>query len=127
MRIGISTLLISAATLIALSIAGTRYYWPTSGKTITNTVTKEHTVTRIVKYPNGIVVTEIDAITNTNKVKASPKLSNWHASIAVVKSFDALSTTVYRLQVEKKIFGPIYVGAVLSTNSDVGLTIGLEF
>lgn len=120
------------ATLLALLV---HYYWPKiETKTVVQTkiVTLNHTVTRIVQRPDGSRETTIDSTTNSTATAKNTsvqfKAPNWHVSAAAVKKLDSWTNApVYQLAVERRILGPIYIGALLSTQREVGLSIGLEF
>lgn len=61
--------------------------------------------------------------TVTSKVLAS----NYHASISVITDNIQLTDLKYQLQVEKRIIGDVFLGAVINSKKEAGLTVGLEF
>lgn len=115
----------------------TRYYFP---KIETKTVetTKEvvrndiKTVTRTVTSPNGqtdtTTVTEDHSIKkdSSNKIEVAYKQLDWLVSGSVQSNFK-FEPPIYGVQVQRRILGPIYVGALADTKGQVGLTVGFEF
>lgn len=112
-----------------------RYYWPRiETKTVTQTKVVEttRTITKIVKHKDGTEETLIDSTTNSvaTKDRTATKaavVSNWHTSLSAAKKFDDFEATRAQISIERRILGPIWAGALLSTNHEVGLIIGLEF
>ncbi len=124
------------STAIASSVV-TRYYFP---KVNTKTVetTKEviktdiKTVTRTITAPDGTTdtttVTEDHSIKrdSSNKTALTNKQPNWMVSGAVLTDFTR-QPPYYGIQVQRRILGPFYIGALLTTKQDVGLSLGFEF
>lgn len=131
------------ATILILcclaSAACTKYFWPNKAievKTETKEVVKNNIVTVVkeVKRPDGTVErTETTTDRTKSTVKQSESIAvfkaiDWHVSASAVKKLDTGALEPhYQLQIERRIMGPIFFGANISTEKQIGITIGLEF
>lgn len=128
---------IYTAIVIALSVTGTKYLWPTvqsSLKIEEKEVIKKDIITIIKekKNPDGSTETET-TITDKSK-EARDKLleqivvkpKDWFVSGGATVNPNDL-TLVYNAQVNRRIIGPVYIGATVNTRKDVGLSVGFEF
>lgn len=104
---------------IVTSVAATKYYWPNVQEKVV-TVEKEvtHTVTRIVKQPDGTVITEIDKheVDTKNSIDTKYDQSKYFVQVGVDNQKAYFGTVGMRL------FGPIFVGVGSSTNKTVSIT-----
>lgn len=115
--------------------AGLIYKYKPRTVTETQVVTKDviHnqilTVTKFVKQKDGTEVgttTTTDTSTSTGtSVSKDIKAPNYHVSVGANIAFDAVPS--YSVQVEKRVFGPVFVGVRGETRGAVGAMIGLEF
>jgi hypothetical protein len=107
-------------------------------ETIDHVVTQDHIVTVVkeVDRPDG--TKEITTTKDDNSVKKDTSISqsedkkavvqpNWMVSGGVGLNFDGTMDRVYQLNVQRRILGPVFVGAYGTTKSEVGLSIGFEF
>jgi hypothetical protein len=97
------------------------------------------TVTKEIKKPDG--TTEIDTTITDKDVetttiadvkKTEETITNlkpqWNVrGLVGVSSFNFANPMVYGLNIERRIIGPIFVGAWGTTDKSAGLSIGLEF
>jgi len=132
----IKQVLIYCALCTFASAAATRYYFP-SIQTKTVVTEKEvihndiQTVTKVVKMPSGETDTITTVIDHTQKTETNTQLSiqlnpkNWIVSGTVQTDYHFLP--YYGAQVQRRILGPILVGALLNTRGEVGLSLGFEF
>lgn len=89
------------------------------------------TVTKYVTRPDG---TTESTTTTTDKSRETKKATNtkvtlapdWHVSVAANTDNLALDNMRYTLQVQRRIIGSLFVGANLSTDKTVGLSLGIE-
>lgn len=107
------------------------YYWPRiETKTEIHTVVQNHTITRTIERPDGSKETTINSTTSMaqdRQKKATIYKPNWHLSVATLSPIGLRLEPKYQIEVQRRILGPAYVGALLSTKHEVGLSIGLEF
>lgn len=102
-------------------------------KTETRTVVQEHTVTRIVERKDGTTITVVDSTKNTSKEKTKSKsemvAKNWHAGLVLSQDAEHLTMLkpAYGAMVERRIIGPIFVGAHVTPGQSAGLLITVEF
>jgi hypothetical protein len=90
------------------------------------------TVTKVITRPDG---TKEELITVTDKTKENKQTTstktvakaNWHTSISAKSKLSPVQVDIYTIQVEKRILGDLFLGAVVSSDKTVGLSIGLEF
>jgi hypothetical protein len=103
----------------------------TKTEVVTQQVVQNHIVTivKTVTAPNGSK-TETETITDNtvhtekeDKVKIKEPL--WHVSAGVQTGLQFIPS--YSLQVERRIAGPLFIGARGATDGVVGFTLGLEF
>jgi hypothetical protein len=109
---------------IVLTAALTRYYWPRIEEKVV-TVEKEvtHTITRIVKQPDGTTVTEIDKQETDTKKSIDTKFakSNYIFQIAIDNNKAYFGTVGVR------VLGPVFLTAGGSTNKTVSVGVSIEF
>ncbi len=91
----------------------------------------KETITVKVKHPNGTVETtkktiDKSVINSASKAVSNPIKKDWHISAGMMTDFKDVKP-VYTLHVERRVLGDIFVGATLSSNAYVGLTVGLSF
>lgn len=120
-----------------LSAVTTRYYFPkVSMQTVEveKEVVKNNIVT-ITKTIKGTDGTEETTTTTTDKSTSNSTASksvtitaskDWMISASAGTKFEGLQP-IYGLQVQRRILGPIYVGAMASTDKMIGLSVGFEF
>jgi len=122
----------------AAAAAGlTRYYFPKiEFRTIE--ITKEvvrndvRTVVKEVTRPDGAkeVVTEIVDRTIREEKRAVDMVSaykpDWVIGVGARTRFQS-SAPAYDLQVQRRILGPIFIGALGSSDGSIGISIGMEF
>lgn len=89
-------------------------------------------VERIVTRPDG--TTEKETVTEDKTLSQKETLDqslvvnkkpNWKAS--GLAGLDISESQFYGVQVERRILGPFFVGAMVTTNKTIGLSIGMEF
>lgn len=130
-------LAILLASSIVLTFMTTRHYFPkVETKTIETTKEVVHTdirtVTRTITSPNGqtdtTTVTEDHSTKkdSSNKTSVAYKQPNWMVSGSIQSNY-RLDPPAYGVQVQRRILGPFYLGALLTTKHDVGLSLGFEF
>jgi hypothetical protein len=73
-----------------------------------------------------IVQNERDTKTDTKNSTVTDNTRSWQANGLVGYDLGRLST-VYGIQVERRLFGPVKVGVFGMTNKTVGASVGIEF
>lgn len=125
---------------LAATIAGllVHYYLPrieTKVVTKTETIVQNNvrTITKIIERPDGSKETVIDSVDKSTVDKTKSKTStkfaqkNWHISGSILTNFKAKNVPEYQIEAQKRILGPFYIGALLSSEQKVGLVIGFEY
>lgn len=104
-----------------------------SVETKTQVITKDHTVTVIkeVTKPDG-TITKDTTITDDNTQKAIQKIIDTRGAdpqwlVAAGASMNTDLKKIYSLSVDRKIIGPISIGVIGSTASELGLRLGVSF
>ncbi len=131
------SVLILCIITAAASVAVTRFYFPQiQTKTVETTKEVIHndvkTIIKTVTEPNGTTTSTTTIEDHTQKIDTSKKLDitttrkDWLVSGSYSTDLHKLEP-IYGLQVNRRILGPAYVGALLNTKGEVGLSIGLEF
>lgn len=129
--------LILMAVSAAISAAATKFYFPNiQSKTveIEKEVIKNNVVTvvRTVERPDGTKETTSETTDRTVKKDTSTKEAitiarkDWLVSASVGTKFTRLEP-IYGVLAQRRILGPIYVGASVTTDKTVGVSVGLEF
>jgi hypothetical protein len=122
--------------VLALAVAFTKYFYPTIKTKIEEkevVKTDIRTVIKEITKPDGTIekTTEIvDKSKETSKKEFEQTVSekpNWLVLAGAHASLKSLSEPVYSLQVNRRILGPMFVGASVRTDKELGLHIGLEF
>jgi hypothetical protein len=88
------------------------------------------TVTKIVTRPDGSkeeVTTTTDRTKENKSNTMTKKAANWHVSISAQSKVWPVQVDAYTLQAEKRIIGDLFVGAIITSDKRVGLSLGLEF
>lgn len=87
------------------------------------------TVTKVIKQKDGSEVSTTTATDTSvkvdNTVSKDIKAPNYHVTAGYDIGFTAVPS--YSLQVEKRIAGPLFLGARAETRGAVGVVLGLEF
>lgn len=128
------TVAIMCLASAVVSAACTQYFFPQI-KTVE--VQKEvirndiQTVTHTVKEPDGTTditttTTDHSQVTLTDTKKEFNIVPNWHVS-AFADANIKLESPEYGLNVQRRILGPIFIGASLSNKGNVGASLGMEF
>jgi hypothetical protein len=130
------TLIISVVALLIGIAAGSQLFPTVKTKEVEvekQVIVKDIiTVTKVVTKPDG---TTESTTTTTDKTKENKSATNtktvaapnWHASIAVNTDNIALNNLVYTVQVERRVLGDLFIGANVSTDKTVGLSLGASF
>lgn len=140
MAISLKSQVIILAVVIASTVAVTRYYFPRI-ETQTIDVIKEvirtdvHTITRVVEKPDGTKETIIDhtdkSVENKDEKHSDTKFAskNWQMSGSASLDYTELTRLepVYGIQVQRRILGPFYLGALADTSKKIGVSVGMEF
>lgn len=90
------------------------------------------TVTKVVSKNDGTTET---TTTTTDKSKESKRASNtvkvnkkeWHGSLLASTNSINMDNIVYTVNVERRIIGELFVGASVSTDKRVGVSLGMGF
>jgi hypothetical protein len=140
-------MILAGLALLLLGIATGRYLAPTKVETVKEEVIKEVEVVkkdvvvveRIVRRPDGTVEEErriedkSESERRKDQERKETKLvenvkAQWKVSALVgTKDWTNASQPVYGTSVERRIAGPIFVGAWGTTGKNVGISVGIEF
>lgn len=121
----------------ALAAIITKFYFPhvevktveTTKEVIKNDV---QTVIKTVTHPGGETESTTTITDHTQRTDTSKKLTqinttkDWLVSASYSTSIHTLEP-IYGIQATRRVLGPVYIGALLNTKSEVGLSLGFEF
>lgn len=123
-----------AIIIVISAVAGgaiTRYYMPktvTVEHETTKTVTVTHTEEKTL--PDGTKV--VDSTTTENQSKqdskttqSSPDNKKWLVMLGAGTGVNL--QPFYQIQVNRRLLGPLFVGVNASTDSRIGISLGVEF
>lgn len=125
--------------LVAAASAGlTRYCFPQvqiKNVEVTKEVVKNNiqTVIKTVVLKDGTTETtetindQSTKLETDKKVLTIAKTNDWMFDVGARVKLDDRELILYDLQVQRRILGPFFLGAKLSTDKSVGLSVGMEF
>lgn len=125
---------------IAASVSVTRYFFPRI-ETQTVDVIKEvvktdvRTITKIIEKPDGTKETIIDhtdkSVENKDQkhTQTTYAKNQWLVAGTVQQNLDnGLNLQpIYGVHIQRRILGPVFLGAMGSTDKRAGLSVGMEF
>jgi hypothetical protein len=93
---------------------------------VAETKEEQHTQSESQKEQQTEVKKEVETKTET-EVKYSEKLvlPNWHAGATI--GLTPLMVPVYGGQIDRRIFGPVFLGVRIDSNPSASLYVGVEF
>lgn len=125
--------------LVIVATAGiTRYYFPQIEFKNTETVKKVvrndiRTVVRTIERPDGTKETTEETVDRSTKKETSSKETiiaakpQWLIGVGARAKISERETILYDLQVQRRVLGPFFLGAKVSTDQSVGVSLGMEF
>lgn len=132
-------ILILCLVVSGVSVASTRYLFPQI-RVKTVEVEKDvvhndiQTVVKTVTLPSGEVDSTTTTVDHSQKIETDSKTSqiatippNWLVNGFVSTDSLNIVNPAYGIQVNRRILGPVFIGSLLSSKGQAGLTIGLEF
>lgn len=134
----LKSILILMAIVAVISAGVTRFYFPKT-ETKTVEVTKEvvktdvRTVVRTVERPDGTKETTSETVDHTVKHETETKKSesfkskDWVVSVSALAKLSTFPQPIYGVQVQRRILGPFYLGAMANTDQSIGVSVGMEF
>ncbi len=134
-----STLIL--ALIVTIVSAGlTRYLFPrieTQTVDVVHEVIKKdiRTITKIVEKPDGTKETTIDETDKSTDKKTEKHTEttyqnkDWQVAGTAETDYTQLQEVKldYGVHIQRRILGPFYLGALINTNKQVGVSLGLEF
>lgn len=129
--------LIACLACLAVGAALAKFLWPTIEQKveIREKVVRQNdiqTVTKIVTRPDGTTestsVTTDRSILTTDKqlTTTSAKKPQWNLGITAATNSLTVAPT-YGMLVQRRVIGPVFVGASARTDGEFGLTLSMEF
>lgn len=131
-------LAIYSLVLIALTVTATKRFWPSiqsSTKIEEREVVKKdvQTVIKEVVRPDGTketVTTIVDHSKESSKKTLEQvvmKKNDWFIAAGAEAKLNNLNEPSYKIEVNRRILGDIFVGATANTQGTLGLQIGFTF
>lgn len=122
----------------ALAVSATKRLWPTIDTKLTiqekEVIKKDiQTVIKEVVKPDGTketVTTIVDRSKESSKKTLEQivtKKNDWFVAAGAEAKLNELNTPSYKVEVNRRIIGDIFVGATANTQGTVGLQIGFTF
>lgn len=128
------TVVILCVISAALAAGLTKFYFP-NVKTVEVEKQVTHkdveTVTHEVKRPDGTVDTVITTTDHSSVILTDTKkeynvVPNWQISAFALANIK-LESSDYGLQAQRRILGPIFVGGMVTSRGNIGVSLGMEF
>lgn len=131
-------LAIYSLVLIALTITATKRLWPTvqsSTKIEEREVVKKdvQTVIKEVVKPDGTKETTTTIVDHSKESSKKTleqviaKKNDWFVAAGVEARLNNLNEPSYKIEVNRRILGDIFVGATANTQGTLGLQVGFTF
>ena len=133
MEVSVKTL---AVTHIAVALCAgllLHQYGPKQTVTVEKEVVKDRIVEHIVerKAPDGTTETVTDRTTTSktesNKTQTQSVPAQYLVQIGVERNLLAPTADIYKLQVLRRIAGPVWLGASVDSSQRMGVSLGFEF
>jgi len=131
--IGIYTLVI-----IALSVAATKRLWPTIDTQVKveekeiikkdiQTVIKERIKPDGTKEIETVIVDHTKEASTKTLEQVVTKKNDWYVAAGAEAQLSKLNEPSYKLEVNRRIIGDVFVGATVNTQGAFGLQVGFQF
>lgn len=139
MQISLKSLSLYTLIVAALSVGVTKYMWPTVETQVkveekevikrdVRTVIKERTKPDGTQEKETIIVDNSKESSVRKFEEKTLKKKDWFvAAGAEVRGFDRFSDPIYKLEINRRILGDIYLGISASTDKSVGVQLGFSF
>jgi hypothetical protein len=131
------TLIVYTIVIVVLSVVVTKRFWPTIDTQV-KVEEKEiikHDVRTIIKEqtnPDGSSTKETIIVDNSKEVSAkkfeqtTTKKNDWFVAAGAEATSRSLNP-IYRIEVNRRVLGDVYVGVSGRTDGLIGLQIGFSF
>jgi len=128
------TVLILCITSAALASYATKRFYPDlKVEVVEKVVSKDKivTVTKEVVRPDGTRETDTTKVEDRVKVEdkklvvAEVKEANWHITLG--SDFSLQGSQQFQLGIERRVLGPLFLGAYGRSDKSLGITLGFEF
>lgn len=138
MQFSWKTLGIYTIVVAALAVGATKCLWPTVDTKLTvqekEVIKKDvQTVIKEVVKPDGTKET-VTTIVDRSKEASSKTLeqivnkkNDWFVAAGAEARLNELNSPSYKLEVNRRIIGDVFVGATANTQGVVGLQVGFTF
>ncbi len=138
MQVNLKYLGIYTLVVVALSVTATKRLWPTIDTQIKveerEVVKKDiKTIIKEQTNPDGSSTKETIIVDNSKESSTkkfeqiTTKKNDWFVAAGAEARLNGLNDPIYRLEVNRRILGDIYVGASGRTDGTVGLQVGFSF
>lgn len=138
MQLNWKALGVYTVVIVALSVSATKRLWPTIDTQVkveekevikkdVRTIIKERT------NPDGTSTKETIIVDNSKESSTKKfeqiitKKNDWFVAAGAEARLSELNNPIYRIEVNRRILGDIYVGASGRTDGTVGLQVGFSF
>ena len=138
MELSLKTIGIYTVVVAALAVGATKRLWPTVDTKLTvqekEVIKKDiQTVIKEVVRPDGTKET-VTTIVDQSKESSSKTLeqivtkkNDWFVAAGAEARLNELQNLNYKIEVNRRIIGDIFVGATANTQGSVGLQVGFTF
>ena len=131
--LGVSTLVVAA-----LAVGVTKHYFPNVETKLSiqekEVIKKDvQTIIKEVVRPDGTKET-VTTIVDHSKESSSKTLeqivnkkNDWYVAAGAEARLSEINNPYYKIEVNRRIIGDVFVGATANTNGSVGLQVGFQF
>lgn len=138
MELSLKTLGIYTVVVAALAVGATKSLWPTVDTKLSiqekEVIKKDvQTVIKEVVRPDGSKETTTTIVDHSKESSTKQleqiisKKNDWFVAAGTEARLSELSNPIYKLEVNRRIIGDIYVGATANTQGAVGVQVGFSF
>ena len=138
MQVNWKALGVYTVVIVALSVSATKRLWPTIDTQVkveekevikkdVRTIIKERTNPDGTSTKETIIVDNSKESSTKKFEQITTKKNDWFVAAGAEARLSELNNPIYRIEVNRRILGDIYVGASGRTDGSVGLQVGFSF
>lgn len=139
MQVTLKSVAIYTLVIVALAVSATKYMWPTVQTQVkveekevikrdVRTVIKERTKADGTTEKETIIVDNSKESKERTIEQKTIKKNDWFVAGGIeARNLNQLANPIYRVEVNRRVLGDIFVGVSANTDRSVGLQVGLSF
>ena len=138
MQLSLKSLGIYTLVIAALSVGVTKYFFPNVETKLSiqekEVIKKDiQTVIKEIVKPDGTKETTTTIVDHSKESSKKTleqivnKKNDWFVAAGVESRLSEMNNPLYKIEVNRRIIGDVFVGATANTNGTLGLQVGFQF